>query len=298
MFELLKNTIIQDYLVFDVAFEYIHWESLIFVLEAFVLLYLGKLLHGFFSPYKANEQLVKLDNKAFSVSFSGYIMGIGLIIFSVIKEGETFSLYFDLFEVAFWSFVGILLLNLSRFINDRLILYKFDNVKEILKDKNIGTGAVQFGSYFGSAIVLSALISQPASDPFLIDVFNTIIYFFITQLFFVLFGFIYQKITVYDFHEEIERDNAAAGVSFGLTLVAIGIVIAHPLKSSYGIVSFFIWFVNGVVLLALSRFLIDKVMIRGVSLEDEIKNDQNWGVALLEGGIAITVAFILQASFT
>ena len=45
------------------------------------------------------------------------------------------------------------------------------------------------------------------------------------QLALIAFAWIYNRITPFDIHDEIEKDNEAAGVSFGGALTAVGIVI-------------------------------------------------------------------------
>jgi hypothetical protein len=50
-------------------------------------------------------------------------------------------------------------------------------------------------------------------------------------------------------------------------------------------------------LILVTRILVDKLLLPGHKLDDEIATDQNWGVALVEGGSAVMVAYLLNASF-
>ncbi|MCD6273798.1 MAG: DUF350 domain-containing protein, partial [Deltaproteobacteria bacterium] len=61
--------------------------------------------------------------------------------------------------------------------------------------------------------------------------------------------------------------------------------------------AFFVWFVNGMVLIIISRFIVDKIILPRHRLDDEIRIDRNWGVALIEGGSAIILALLINASF-
>ncbi len=67
--------------------------------------------------------------------------------------------------------------------------------------------------------------------------------------------------------------------------------------NTYSIPAFCIWFVNGVVLIVIARFLVDRLILPGNKLDTEIQRDRNWGAALIEGGCAIIVAWLLNASF-
>jgi uncharacterized membrane protein YjfL (UPF0719 family) len=157
-------------------------------------------------------------------------------------------------------------------------------------------GAIQFGSYIGTAFILQAIIAGDSEGLFS-DLYGTVIFFIIGQLGFLVFSIIYQKITAYDLHDEIEKDNIAAGVSFGATLVAIGILMSHSIMITNSIPAFFVWFVNGMVLIIISRFIVDKIILPRHRLDDEIRIDRNWGVALIEGGSAIILALLINASF-
>jgi hypothetical protein len=63
------------------------------------------------------------------------------IIFVGSLLGPSEGLLADLLKVGGYSMMGVALLNVSRVINDKFILYKFDNIEEIIDDKNVGTGA-------------------------------------------------------------------------------------------------------------------------------------------------------------
>ena len=295
---------IKEYFSMEDAFIYLDWHSLVFVLEALLLVWIGKIINDLFIPtYRLNQELLQRDNKALAVSFSGYLGGMGIVMLGVFESESSNPLLSDPFwndvvSLILWSLVGIVCLNIARWMNDKIILHRFDNTKEIIQDKNVGTGAVQWGSYMGSAFILRAVIASEASEGLLRDIIDTFVYFFITQLFFVLFGKLYQFITQYDFHEEIEKDNVAAGVSYGLTLTSLGIILSYTISRTQSIAAFGIWFINGVILLILSRWLLDKIILPGHRLDREISQDRNWGVALLEGAVAMTVAFLINASFT
>ena len=287
---------ISEYVSIADALTCIDFTAFAYLLVVFIVLWFGKLINDLFTSYSIDDELTNKDNKALAVSYVGYLMAQGIIILGVLQGPDASSLLIDLGLIVVWSLIGILLLNLSRLVNDKLIFSAFSNKKEIIDDRNIGTGAVQFGSYIGTAFVLEAIIAGE-SQGLLPDLFGTVIFFIVGQLGFIVFSIIYQKITKYDLHGEIEKDNAAAGVSFGATLVAIGILMSHSIMITNSIPAFFVWFINGMVLIVLSRFIVDKIILPKHKLDDEICRDRNWGVALIEGGTAIIIALLINASF-
>ena len=57
------------------------------------------------------------------------------------------------------------------------------------------------------------------------------------------------------------------------------------------------WFVLAVLLLFTSRYIVDKFMLPGRLLDEEIKNDKNWGAAFVEGATAIAIALLVNVCF-
>ena len=177
-----------------------------------------------------------------------------------------------------------------------MLLYKFDNVKELVTDKNIGTGAVLWGSYIGSALIVRAAVYGETID-WLTDILSTLLFFVIGQIGLIVFGWIYQLISRFDVHAEIEKDNVSAGVAFGLSLTAISIILSGYLINYNSLPGFLLWFVIGLIVLLASRYIVDKLLLPGALLDEEISNDQNWGAALLEGSIAIGIALLMVPAF-
>lgn len=280
-----------------------HLDGPAYLITILIVLALAKLLFDLFSPYKLNRQLTELDNKAIAVSFTGYMFAVGIVIFGVFTSvpdaGYVLTrkeLLFDLLDVIIWSAYGIVLLNLARVINDKILLRKFNNIKELVEDKNVGTGVVELGSYIGSALIIrAALYGEDTS--FVAGVVSTFIYFVIGQLGFIVFAWIYQLISRFDLHAEIERDNVSAGLAFGATMIAIAILLSGFIMRYDSVLGFLAWFVASLFFLIVSRYIVDKIILPGALLDEEISQDQNWGAALVEGGIAIVLALMLVPAF-
>ena len=281
----------------DAAYAYLsNYIAVIFLVEALLLLWIGKKIKDFTTSYDVDKQLAQSDNKAMAVSYTGYLIGQAIIVLAVMS-GPSVDWVEGVIGVAIWSLVGILMLNLARVVNNRFLLRHFCNVREIIEDKNIGVGAVEAGSYIGTSLLLAAVVSGEQPD-WIADIIGAVLFFVVGQLGFVLFGWIYGKVTNYDLHKEMERDNHAAGVSLGLTLIAVGVIVSKTVQYTVSLPAFAAWYITGIFLILISRYLVDRLILPGHELDLEIAADQNWGVALVEGGTAIMIAFLLDASFS
>lgn len=279
-------------------------HALIYLVSMLGIFVTGKWVWDLLTPYNLNEQLVEVDNRAIAVSFAGYLLGLGIILEGVVSQDSAIlatgsvrrDLLLDVGDTILWGLIGIVLLQFSRWINDKLLLSTFSNTKELVEDKNVGTGAVEFGSFVGSALIIRVLI-QGESDGILIAILETVVYFLAAQVIFVLFGKVYQLVTRYNVHEEIERDNVAAGVSLGLSLIAVAMLVSSYLSRFDSLLGLALWFLMGTALLLGCRYLVDKFLLPGRLLDDEVGADQNWGAALIEGASAIALAALIGASF-
>ncbi len=295
MLENIEN-LSTELLSFGEVYKLNHFPNLLLVILALLLLWLGKKIFDMFAPFSLEYQLVKADNKAISITFVGYLGGVSVILEGVLEGNET-SLLQEIYDVSLWGIIGILLLNLAGKINDRFILNRFNNQDELLDKHNVGVGAIMAGSYIGSAMIIrSILIGE--SLGLLFDIVLTLFYFFMAQFTFYLYSLLYQTIIGYDFHKEVHDGNIAAGISFGMNLAAMGILLAIPLSQSFSLVLFFAWFIIGSAVMAFFRYVMDRIIIPLEKLDQEIHEDRNWGVAFLEGCFSITAIVILQQIFS
>jgi len=240
-------------------------RSVVYLLLVIILFYIGKQAFNLLSPYNLDSELTEVDNKAVAVSFGGFLFGVGIILWGILGDDSVDvvtkkEFYWDLMDNFLWGCLGILLLLVSRYINDKLILYRFDNFKEIIQDKNVGTGVVQYGGLIGSALIIRACLIG-GDNEFLVSFAMTGVFFIIGQIAFILFGIVYQKLTRYDLHDEIEKDNVAAGLAFGMNLVALSILISGYLEKHNSIPGLIVWLVMCMLILVTCRYLVDNLIL-------------------------------------
>ncbi|MBN2706495.1 MAG: DUF350 domain-containing protein [Deltaproteobacteria bacterium] len=273
-----------------------------YLLAILAIMVIGKLIHNRVAGYDLDHELTSRDNKAVAISTTGYLFGLGLILWGVVStNGEHpvtgfWSLTGDLIATFFWGLLGIALLEVSQYLNDHYLLPHFDNHKELIEDRNLGTGAVEGGTFIASGMIIKTVLSGPGSG-FINDIIGTFFYFAVGQAAFLIFGRLYRRVSRFDLHDEIERDNAAAGIAFGLSMIAVGILLADYIAAYDSIPGLLCWLPISFFFLVSGRYIADRLLLPGVTLDDEISQDQNWGVAMIEGGIAIIIALVVGSLF-
>ena len=269
--------------------------AIIYLISAFALFFVGKVVFDRInSSYQLNEELVKKDNSALAIAMVGYYFGLTLSIGGVIV-GPSAGLQEDLIDILLYGPLAILLMNASAIINDKFILYKFNNTKELIEDQNVGTGAVECAVYIATGMIIFGAIS--GQDGSLI---TAIVFWGLGQLALILTGIIYNLITPYDIHSHIEKNNVAVGVSFAGALVGIGNVIRHAVSGDFQSwsenLSIFLSFtVMGLIFLPIIRFLADKVLLPGENITDELVHQEkpNIGAAFIEAFSYIGASFFI-----
>jgi len=263
-----------------------------YILLYVLIFFFAKWLKGLFSSYRLDEQLTAYDNNAVSVSVAGYFIGITAIFIGALS-GPTIGLWEDYASVTGYALAGILLLNLTRLLNDRLILYKFSVDKEIIRDQNAGTGVIEAAIYIATGLIIGGAVHGEGGGPL-----TALVFFLIGQLCLILFGLIYERMSPYSVHDEVEKDNVAAGLGFAGGLIAIGIIVMNAVSGAFNgwgtdLTALGLDILVVFVYLIVVRLIFDKFVLRNSNLNTEIVEDQNLGAGLLEMVVAICFSVVL-----
>ena len=271
-------------------------SAAIFIIVFFIFFLIGKVINDLLHrEYKLNFELVEKDNAALALAVVGYYFGLVLAIGGTIA-GPSGGLVEDLYDLAIYGILSIILLNISWFLCDKLILYKFRVSEELIRDHNQGTGVISAGISVASGFIIYGAVSGEGGS-----IWTVLVFWALGQVLLILAGLVYELITPYNIHEEIEKDNVAAGVSFAGALVSIGVIIGLAGEGDFTAWSIdlpvYIGFaVLGLILLPIIRLLTDKVLLPTVKLSDEISAQEkpNVGAAYIEAFSYIAAAFIIN----
>ncbi len=284
-------------------------RGLVYVVLGIVVLLLAKLIRDLITKHNEDEEVVQKQNFAEALRLGGYLFGVVLVFVGAVYQpvhvalldvGVGFDADFglDVLRVFLYSLGGIIALNIVRPVMDRLVLYKFKVEEEVLRDQNVGTGAVEFGINVAAGLVIAGAVSGSAGGNELLGALATLVFFLLGLAVLVLFALAYEWTTPFDVHEEIEPGNVAVGVAFGGNLIAIGLVMLKALSGDFlgwwqGLVEFLVFAVVGVVLLYLLRLVVDLLVLPRVRVSQQISENANVGVAFLESSVVISASLIL-----
>ena len=179
---------------------------------------------------------------------------------------------------------------------DKLLLYKFSTKKEIITDRNLGTAAVEAGSYIATGLIVAGAIHGDDSGG--IAILASLAFFALGQAALVAFARLYQWETKFDIHDEIEKDNVAAGVALGLNLIAIGVILFGAIAGEFiswkeGLSQFGYFAILGCLLLFLLRKVTDRLLLPGTTIAHEIAKDKNLNAAWIEGIVSVGMATVI-----
>lgn len=263
--------------------------TIVYIAVAFVLFFIGKVVYQLFHPkIKVGHELVENDNFAFALAYVGYFAGLLLAIGSAVMGESSGFLVDDLIDIGIYGALSIILLNLSIIINDKVILSKFNVKKEIIEDKNIGTGIVEGANSLATGlIILGAIHGEGHGEGG--PIVTAILYWLLGQGIMFITSLVYNLITPYDIHDHIEKNNAAVGIGYAGAIIAIANLIRFALMHDFES-----WMTTladvgidvgiGLVFLPIVRTLTDKILLPGQKLTDEIVNQEhpNHGAAMVE----------------
>ena len=272
--------------------------GLVYLAAIFVLFLVGKLVYDKLHPsYVLREELFERDNVALSVAVVGYYLGLVLALVAVL-EAPSLGLTEDLIDIFFYGLLTIVLLHVSAWLNDRVVLRSFDNQKEIVTDRNAGAGAVEAGNHVANGLIIAGAVSGEG------DLVTALVFWGLGQVVLILAGLLYERTVGFDVHDEIERDNVAVGVAFSGVLVALGRVVGVAVSGD-----FVGWRENlsqlgafagvGLVLLPVVRLVTDKLLLPGVKLNDELvaQEEPNLGAGLIEAFSYVAASLLIGWAF-
>ena len=284
-------------------------RGLVYVALGVIVLLLAKLARDITTAHRIDEEVVERQNLAEALQLSGYLFGVVLVFVGAVYQpthlaladiGFGFDAQFgwDVLRVFLYSLAGIVAMNVVRLVMDRLVLYKFDVGKEIIQDKNTGTGSAEFGISVATGLMIAGAISGSGGGGELAEALTSLAFFVMGLVVLVLFALFYEFTTSFDIHDEIEKDNPAVGVAFGGNLIAIGLVMLKALSGDFlgwsqSITEFVVFAIVGFVLLYVLRLLVDLLVLPKVKVAQEISAGKNAGVAFLESAVVISSSLIL-----
>ena len=266
----------------------------IYLAVVLALLVIGKWVYdGLHRRFVLRTELIEKDNLAVALAVAGYYLGLVIVLGGVVSGPASFSVLDDVIGLVIYGLLGIVLLNLSAWVNDTVVFSRFDNQQEIVEDRNAGMGAVEGGNYVAVGLITAGAMSGEGG------LLPGLVFWVSGLVALVVAGLAYDKITSYDLHDQIEKDNVAVGVAFAGVLVGFGNIIRLAGEGDFvswneSLTQFGYYTVVGLILLPLIRVFADRVLLPGASLSDELVKDRpNLGAGVIEAVTYLAASMLI-----
>ena len=266
----------------------------IYLAVVLALLVIGKWVYdALHRRFVLRTELIEKDNVAVALAVAGYYLGLVIVLGGVVSGPASFSVVDDVIGLVIFGLLAIVLLNLSAWINDKVVFSSFDNEKEIVEDRNAGMGAVEGGNYVAVGLITAGAMSGEGG------LLPGLVFWVSGLVALVVAGLLYDKITSYDLHDQIEKNNVAVGVSFAGVLIGFGNIIRLAGQGDFvswneSLTEFGYYTVVGLILLPFIRLFADKVLLPCASLSDElVKARPNLGAGVIEAVIYLAASMLI-----
>jgi uncharacterized membrane protein YjfL (UPF0719 family) len=278
----------------------IGWSLPLFFV-AFAALWLSKALYQWTEPFGFNDQLTSQDNPAFGTALLGYLLGATIALtgaFPGVAPITIPALGSSALSLALQGILVAVLMRASVWAVGRGVLYRFGVRDEMVRDRNVGAGAVLAGGCIAAGLVLHGALSGNSINP--LFALRDVIVFWLTGMVILIGGaWLYIHVVKYDVVKVLEHDNnAAAGFSLGGFLIAVGITINASLagaSSNLGAELLITLMVSaiGLVLLVCSAIIAAHIFLSGSPVAKEIAVDKNPAAGLISGACYVAMAVLL-----
>ncbi len=255
-------------------------QSVIYLSISCIMLFLSKFMFDKFSIFQPEKE-IKNCNYTAIIAFCGYIIGMAFILVGAFVGPSSKTFRLDLAMYVAYAIVGVILMTTSGFVTRKIMLNRFDNAKELLQDKNIGTAAVYFGFYVAHGLIIAACVNGDVGG-----ILSSIFYYVLSVCFMFVFLRIYDLITPYSVHDELENDNYAVGIALAGNIIAIGIIL---MKATLGdvdgwknsLITYFVDLSAILLMLPTVRYVLGNFIVKAIDINKELKNN-NVAAGLIE----------------
>ena len=256
----------------------------IYLAVILALLVVGKWVYdALHRSFSLRTELIENDNLAAALAVAGYYLGLVVVLVGVVSGPASFSLLDDVIGLVIFGLLGIVLLNLSGLINDKVVFSKFAIEREIVEDRNAGVGALEGANYVAVGLITAGAMSGEGG------LLSGLVFWIAGLAALIVAGMLYDRITSYDLHDEIEKGNVAVAAAVAGVLIGFGNVIRLAGEGDFvswneSLTEFGYYTVVGLILLPFIRLFADKVLLPGARLSDELLQEQpNLGAGVIEG---------------
>jgi uncharacterized membrane protein YjfL (UPF0719 family) len=190
------------------------------------------------------------------------------------------------------AFLAVLLIYLSRHLNDWLILYHFSNNREVVQKKNAAVAIVEGATYLASAYVIAGAFYDWENG-----LLVALVWYLIGQFLLIVLAALY-RLASHAVDSALDEKNLAVGISLGSFLLSggmvCGTVISGPSQGwRHDILTVAVYLSTWLLLMLSAHFASDRLVFRSSRLGDEVVEQRNIAAALFKAVIflALTLGY-------
>ncbi|ATC92893.1 DUF350 domain-containing protein [Pseudoalteromonas tunicata] len=270
-----------------------------------------KFIKGWVSNLHANDEITEKDNFAFGLSFAAGLAGLAIVITGISSGAFADSFLQEATQMLGYGLIGILLIKLGHFFQDKVALKKVSLHDEIIKG-NITAALVDFGHVISVAIVIRSALIWVLTEgwhglPIVIAAFiiGNICMLLISQY----------RVQLYKrtnrngdcLQQAILDNNIAVGIRYAGFLIGSALALTAatgiaPYMADNINASLIYWTVSAVgslIAFIILHLVMIKIILAGKDISDEVNRQKNIGVATISAAISfaigITMATLLGA---
>lgn len=258
----------------------------------FVFMYLLKLLDDWRTKnIDEDHEIEEENNGAVAIRKAGLYIAMATAMAGAL-HGQSAGFVQDLQTLALDGCLVLGALFIAFLVNDKIMLHGIDNDAEV-GAKNEAVACAEFGSYFATGLIMNGAMT--GTGPW----YSTIVFFVLAQIAMVVMFFVYDGLTKFSVREEIgQKKNLAAGVAVGGLLTALGIILQTCCSGDFtswttDLTMFGVCTAQGIFLLMVFRWLVDKFFLPNTDLHTEIARDQNAAAICVAQAILISLAIVI-----
>jgi uncharacterized membrane protein YjfL (UPF0719 family) len=250
---------------------------------AAILIVVGKIFYLAANPRRRSS------NNAIYIGIAGYLVAIGIALNCGVKltGGEQWSIG----TVAIGGALSILFLKLSMLVNDKILVYKFDNTTEIVNN-NVAVAIVEASGLISIGFMLRGVLmsdSASFSDKF-IDVFA---YWLIGQVLFAAGGLIYQALGHGDTNQRLKDGDIGTAFAFGGFLIAYAMTIEAAITGATSNILGELPMIAVFSLVGLVILLIASKIVGTIFVESK---DRVIGTSVIAAAILVSLGFVFAGA--
>ncbi|MBL4875817.1 MAG: DUF350 domain-containing protein [Cohaesibacteraceae bacterium] len=274
---------------------------LLFAMLVLVRVVFGRIAGGI----NTTEELAKKDNHAFGISLGGAIVALAVVFAGVASGDIATNLITEAIFILGYGVLGVVMMLCTRWIFDKIVFPKID-LKALIANRNTAAGILDAGNMIATSIVIFGVFSWQDGD-WLTGLGLVVGMFLITQIILVFVSryrvhLFARRNEGRAFRDAIEAGNAALSLRFAGFQIGAALAISTAgnlvifAEGANVFLSVAAWVLTAIVLflvVIILTWLIEKVVLHGISVESEVDLEQNFGVAAVETGAYIGIGLLL-----